>query len=180
MSLSESAGKPRRSTPAGRRRSRSTHGQLQALGWRRITPSIVLPARSGSRMRFGRAWVEGVRLGPEGRLVVDSAAELPDVANLVTVRTASLDFDLLTAERVIRDPLPLALYSISDAIAGAEVLPEVLMGDCLCAAASTLPAAFKRTLSEHFARVEISEDNVDDHLLRIKAIAWHWISDTTS
>jgi len=155
----------RRLPAAGPRRYAATVERLAAAGWERMSPVFAVPATEAARTYRGLRVPEQVRFAT--RRVLTSRLGSREF----TLRTATLDFDLVTGARLQHGGLDQLLYSIGDALVGDTVVPDVLLADGWARARTFHHEAILETLHAFFGQVEFTLQRAGDNLTRFRALA---------
>ncbi|WP_329172855.1 hypothetical protein [Streptomyces sp. NBC_01477] len=155
----------RRLPAAGPRRFAAAVEQLAAAGWERMSPVFAIPAGDATRA------YRGLRVPEQPRFATRRTLASRQSTREFTLRTATLDFDLVTGARLQHGGLDQLLYSIGDALVGDAVVPDVLLADGWARARTFHPEAILETLHAFFGHVESSLQQAGDNLTHFRALA---------
>ncbi|MFI7590260.1 hypothetical protein [Micromonospora sp. NPDC049359] len=87
------------------------HETLRSANWDRLSAPLIAPWSDNRCIFVGIPVSAGSRLGPRQHFTTAAGA-----TGAFSVRTVGLDFQLVPGERLRRQRLPLAVYSVGDAL----------------------------------------------------------------
>ncbi|MFE7271830.1 hypothetical protein [Streptomyces sp. NPDC057623] len=89
-----------------------------------------------------------------------------------TLRTLDLDFELVGRTRLRRAGVNQRLYSLTHALSGDDLVPNVFLGEAWERARDFAPDPVTDVLKECFRYVDYRVEQVDPALVRFRLAAW--------